>query len=151
MTLEQLAAQIAALSEKLDASKPKGDKDPNTNSPAVGSLDDLGVRMAALEDLVKKMTEVTKAPIPETPQAHTDDAGNFLLDGSPANTLAKKILIMSGDVEAKLEGDVLALLTSKLDGLKPAGGKSLDAAAGSTQSKTEAASGPKSSNAYKRR
>ena len=151
MTLEQLAAQIAALGAKLDASKPKDDKEPNTNTPAVGSLDDLSQRLAALEDVIKKMTEVTKAPadVTKTPEGHTDDAGNFLLDGTPANQLAKRILVMSGDVEAKVEGLTITDLLSKLDGLKTAGGKSLDAAAGSTV--TEAASGPKSNDAYKRR
>jgi hypothetical protein len=154
VTLDELSAQLAALSAKLDAAVPKNDPEPNTNSPAVGTMDDLTQRLVSLEEIVKKMSETTTATEGlTTPAAHTDDAGNFLMSGSPAEAFAKKVLIMSGDVEAKLPAtnkEIVELLTQKLDDLKLTAGKAAEAAAGSSNQKTEADK-PKSVSAYKTR
>jgi hypothetical protein len=150
--ITSLSTQVTELGAKLDASKPKDDKDANTNEPAVGSLDALTQRLMSLEEIVKSMSQTTKATDGlTTPKATTDaDSGNFLLDGSPAAEFAKKLLIMSGDVEAKLPKDpkeAIALLTEKLDGIKTAAGKAAEAASGSTNKGD--ADKPKSVNAFK--
>jgi hypothetical protein len=161
MTLEELAAtlqgqftalksDVAALKASAAVPKTKSgvEPEPDTNAPTIG---DLQAQVADLQDQIKKMTEVTTAPIPETPKGHTDDAGNFLLDGSPANALAKKILVMCGDVEAKLpatEAEALTLLETKLTALKAsaAPAHAREAAAGSA---AVADSGKPKSNAFK--
>lgn len=121
------------------AADPADSDDPDTNTPAIG---DLAARVA---DLEKKMTEVTKAPIPVTPKAKTDDDGNFLL--SAFNELATAVLVMSGDVEAKIPTDAaaaVAYVKTKLTALKAAGGGATEAASGTT-----AVASKKPSNAYK--
>jgi len=150
MTLDELATlfktQLTAMEAKFDASKPKNDPDPNTNGPSIA---DLQAKLMSLEEIINKMKEETKAPIPVTPAAHTDDAGNFLLDGSPSNALAKKILVMSGDPEAKMPTDakeVLAFLEVKLAALSKVAKpdvKALEAASGTLLLSTE----PSKSNA----
>jgi hypothetical protein len=140
--LASFTAQLKAVTDDLTklkaaADKPKTDPDADTNSPS--ELAALQAQLGAINDKIKAMTEVTKAPIPDVGSPHTDDAGNFLLDGSPAHAFAKKILVMSGDPEAVMPKDpkaLAALLDTKLAALlakkTPVAGATQDAAANAT-------------------
>jgi hypothetical protein len=146
MTLDELSAtvtaQLKSISDdmaamKAAANKPKTDGDPDTNSPS--ELAALQAQLGVINDKIKAMTQTTTAPIPDVGSPTTDDAGNFLLDGSPAHAFAKKILVMSGDPEAIMPKDakaLAALLDVKLAALlakkTPVAGASQDAAANAT-------------------
>lgn len=150
MTIEELAALLKAdLSTFKTEITAKFDALPKPAVVAAPTVESLTAQVATLSAEIVELKKVSvTAPVAAT------DIASFLLDGSPANALAKKILIMSGDVEAKLPTeakDVLAFLETKLTALKAlpaAGAKALEAAAGTTLL-VAGATAPAASSAFK--
>lgn len=128
MDIKELTAALTAsidakFTELKDSLKPAAPAAPA--APAVDPKID--ERFAALEASIAALK-------PKDPEQKPKAA--ILTEGTPENEFAKKVLVMSGDVEAKLPDDPKAaydLLTEKLTALKAApkpGGNSQEAASG---------------------